>query len=290
MEWLNQLSEAIDYIENNLMEDISYNEAAKIACCSTYYFQRMFSYVSGVSLSEYIRCRRMTQAAFELQSTDAKIMDIGMKYGYVSPTSFTRAFQSVHGVSPKIAREQGALLSAYLPISFSIAVTGGQGMKYKIESKEAIRVVGIRTALKESMEENQKIVPLFWNKVLGSPLYSEICSLSSHGSSSIFGVTAYTDPQNIYYYIATATNAPLPDGMIEFEIPAATWVIFESSGYFQESVQTIFKRFLTEWLPFSGYKYAELPDIEIYPLNNQNSKRGHAEVWIAVEKNEVKSK
>lgn len=67
MEWLKKLSAAIDYIENNLDGNISYDEAAKIACCSNFYFQRIFSYVVGISLSEYIRRRRMTQAAFDLQ-------------------------------------------------------------------------------------------------------------------------------------------------------------------------------------------------------------------------------
>ena len=107
MEWLKRLGAAIDYIEENLDKEISYDEAAHIACCSTYYFQRIFSYVSGVSLSEYIRRRKMTQAAFELQRTDNKVIDVAHKYGYSSPTSFNRAFQSVHGIAP-IAAKQGA--------------------------------------------------------------------------------------------------------------------------------------------------------------------------------------
>lgn len=92
MEWLKNLSNAIDYIENNLTGEISYEEAAKIACCSTYYFERMFTYVAGISLSEYIRRRKMTQAAFDLQTTDMKVLDAALKYGYASPTSFNRAF------------------------------------------------------------------------------------------------------------------------------------------------------------------------------------------------------
>lgn len=104
MEWLKRLGAAIDYIEENLDKEISYDEAAHIACCSTYYFQRIFSYVSGVSLSEYIRRRKMTQAAFELQRTDNKVIDVAHKYGYSSPTSFNRAFQSVHGIAPIAAK------------------------------------------------------------------------------------------------------------------------------------------------------------------------------------------
>ncbi len=95
MEWLKKLEAAIDYIEANLDKEISYDEAARIACCSPYYFQRIFSYVSGVSLAEYIRRRKMTQAAFELQRTDEKVIDLSLKYGYSSPTSFHRAFQKL---------------------------------------------------------------------------------------------------------------------------------------------------------------------------------------------------
>lgn len=284
MEWLKKISQAIDYIESNLTDDISYDEAAEIACCSTYYFERMFSYIAGISLSEYIRRRRMTAAAFDLQGSDAKVMDIALKYGYKSPTAFNRAFQSVHGVSPTAARAQGTLLNAYPPIRFSILVSGGENMGYRIETKEAIRIVGVRTPLEEDMEQNQKIVPLFWDKMLKSTLFSEICGLADKESNSIFGVTAYTDPLNIYYYIAAPTDKPVPQGMFEFNIPAATWAVFECNGRFKESVQTIFKRFLTEWLPFSGYEYAELPDIEVYPVNTHGSKEGHAEVWIAIKK------
>lgn len=284
MKWLNQLSQVIDYIESNLTGNISHDEAAKIACCSTYYFQRLFTYVTGISLSEYIRRRRMTEAAFELQSGNAKVMDIALKYGYESPTSFNRAFQSIHGVSPTAARTRGTILNAYPPIKFSILVSEGENMSYKIEKKEAIRIVGVRTPLQEDMEKNQKTVPVFWDNILKSKVFSEICSLADKDSNVIYGVTAYMNPQNIYYYIAAPTDKPVPDGMFEFEIPAATWVVFESNGHFRESVQTIFKRFLTEWLPSSGYEYAELPDIEAYPADTRGSKSGHAEVWISIKK------
>lgn len=284
MEWLKQLSQAIDYIENNLEGDISYDEAAKIACCSTYYFQRMFSYVAGIPLSDYIRRRRMTKAAFELQVSDTKIMDIGSKYGYVSPTSFNRAFQNVHGVAPTAARMEGTLLNTYPPISFSISITGGESMRYRIERKDPIKIIGIRTALKEYTEENFKIVPSFWDETLKSNLFSQICKLNNQDPNGILGITVYKNPEDIYYYIAAATDKPVPEGMVEFNIPAATWVIFECNGNFKDSIQRIFKRFLTEWLPFSGYEYAKLPDIEIYPISDPKLKGGHSEVWIAVKK------
>lgn len=283
MEWLKNLSNAIDYIENNLDKTISYEEAASIACCSTYYFQRMFSYVAGTPLSEYIRRRRMTQAAFDLQSSNQRVLDIALKYGYTSPTSFNRAFQSVHGISPAAAKNKGNVLNAYPPIRFSVQVTGGMAMHYRIEDKEAIRIAGVRIPLSEDMESNQKAVPAFWEKVLHGGQFPIICSLANQPQQGVLGITAYQNPGQIYYYIGVITDKPVPRGMSEYHIPAAAWAVFESCGPFKESIQNIFKRFLTEWLPFSGYVYAKLPDIEVYPLK-ESSESGYSQVWIAVNK------
>ena len=266
MDWLKNLNNAIDYIENNLDKEISYEEAARIACCSTYYFQRMFSYVAGISLSEYIRRRRMSQAAFELQRTDKTVLEVALKYGYTSPTSFNRAFQRVHGINPITAKKKGITLNAYPPIQFSVKITGGSAMAYHIADKEAIRIVGIRTRLTENIEENQINIPIFWKDTLQSKRFMDICELSNRNPNGILGISVYQDPENIFYYIAAATTKEIPIGMYECEIPAATWVIFENDGPFKETVQTIFQRFYTEWLPFSGYEYAGLPDIEIYPI------------------------
>lgn len=173
MEWLKQLSKAIEYIEVNLAGEISYEEAAKIACCSTYYFQRMFSYVADLSLSDYIRRRKMTQAAFDLQASDCRVIDIAVKYGYTSPTSFNRAFQSVHGITPVAAKRQGHMLNAYPPISFSVTITGGSAMPFLIEMKQAMRIVGIPIPITHDMEENHKTVPEFWNRTFQSGRFSQ---------------------------------------------------------------------------------------------------------------------
>lgn len=157
-------------------------------------------------------------------------------------------------------------------------------MPYRIEEKESMRIVGIRIPLTEDMEENQKLVPPFWNRALQDNRFIKICELSNQIPGVVLGVTVYQNPDDIYYYIAAATDQPVPAGMFEYEIPAATWVIFESDGHFKESIQNIFRRFLTEWLPFSGYTYAELPDIEVYPISQERPQKGHSEVWIAIKK------
>lgn len=284
MEWLKKLGKAIDYIEDNLDKEISYDEAARIACCSPYYFQRVFSYVSGVSLAEYIRRRKMTQAAFELQRADSRVIDVALKYGYSSPTSFNRAFQNVHGITPTAAKLGGNVLQAYPSIQFKIEITGGSAMAYRIVKKPSLRIVGIRIPLTSDMEDNLRIVPEFWKALLQGEQFLEICSLSNGEPRGILGISVYRNPKEIYYYIGVAANSPAPAGMYECEIPAATWVIFENDGRFKEDVQSVFKRFYMEWLPFSGYQYAELPDIEVYPICSGQPVNGHSEVWIAVVK------
>lgn len=284
MKWLENLSNAIEYIESNLDKDISIDAAAQIACCSAYYFQRVFTYVAGISLSEYIRRRRMSQAAFELQKSDKKVLDIALKYGYSSPTAFNRAFQSVHGITPVAAKNMGSVLNAYPPIRFSVKITGGTAMSYRITEKAAMRIVGIRIPLVADMEENQKVVPEFWKKALENNYLPKIIELTNQEPGGILGVTVYKNPQEIFYYIAASTTEAIPQNMFEYEIPASTWVIFENDGRFKEDVQNVFKRFYTEWLPFSGYEYAGLPDLEVYPVMPGKPLNGHSEVWIGIKK------
>ena len=155
-------------------------------------------------------------------------------------------------------------------------------MVYHIAEKQPLHIVGIRIPLTCDMEENLRIVPDFWKTTLQGNQFSEICKLSNQEPNGILGISVYKSPKEIYYYIGVATNAPAPADMYGYEIPAATWVIFENDGRFKEDVQSVFRRFYMEWLPFSGYKYAELPDIEVYPICDSQPAHGHSKVWIAI--------
>ncbi len=106
MEWIERLNSAVNYIEENIKDTLNLEEVSRIACCSTYHFQRMFAYIADIPLSEYIRRRRMSLAAVDLQSGAEKVIDISLKYGYDSPTAFNRAFKSVHGISPSQAKKK----------------------------------------------------------------------------------------------------------------------------------------------------------------------------------------
>ena len=126
MEWMERLNEAIAYMEEHMQEEISFEEVAKIACTSSYNFQRMFSYMTGISLSEYIRRRRMSLAAEELQQGTDKIIDIALRYQYASPTAFNRAFRSVHGIAPSQVRNAQAAVKLYPPLHFQLSIAGSR--------------------------------------------------------------------------------------------------------------------------------------------------------------------
>jgi len=284
MEWLERLNQSINYIEDNLYGTINYEHAAKIACCSTFHFQRMFSYIAGIPLSEYIRRRRMTVAAFDLKNSSAKVIDVALKYGYESPTSFNRAFQSVHGVSPSAARTEGVSLKAFPRISFTITIKGDVEMNYRIEKKEAFRIVGVKEHFDMSIEESFLKVPLFWQKTIQNGIIPKVCGLMSQTLLGLLGISTCMNGKDFDYYIAVATDRPAPEGTIEYEVPAATWAVFECIGPMPNAIQELQKRIVTEWLPTSGYEYADAPDIEVYFEGNQQSPTYKSEVWLPVVK------
>ena len=138
MEWIERLNDTISYIEEHLTGEIEYEQLAKIACCSSYHFQRMFTYMAGIPLSEYIRRRKMSLAAVDIQSGDMKIIDVAGKYGYSSPTAFNRAFQSVHGVAPSIVKNEGVSIKSFPTVRFKIIVKGVEEMNYRIDRKSVV--------------------------------------------------------------------------------------------------------------------------------------------------------
>ena len=119
MEWVERLNQSINYIEEHLTDEIDYEQLGRIACCSPYHYQRMFTYMAGVTLAEYIRRRKMSLAAVDLRSGEERIIDIAAKYGYDSHTAFNRAFRSFHGIAPSSVKEEGVSVKSFSPIVFN---------------------------------------------------------------------------------------------------------------------------------------------------------------------------
>jgi AraC family transcriptional regulator len=297
MELLEKLNAALTYIEDNLEGEISYEKAAHLACSSVYHFQRMFSYISGIPLSEYVRRRRMTKAALDLQK-GGKVLDTALRYGYESPTAFNRAFQSVHGIPPSAAQKPNTVLKAFSRISFQVSIKGEEEMEYRIVEKESFRVVGVREPLSVAplpeksdigkdfdladVEESFKRVPIFWQESAQSGKIAEICKMIDNEPLGLLGVSDCSDAGGSnFYYIAAATDKPVPDGMYELIIPAGTYAVFSGSGL-PSSIQDLQKRIYAEWMPSSGYEWANAPDIEVYL--DDNPRHMKYEVWLPVVK------
>jgi len=281
MEWIAQLNNAINYIEEHLDDEIELERAAQIACCSVFHFQRMFSYIAEVPLSEYIRRRKMTRAAFDLKNSDERIIDIAHKYGYDSPTAFTRAFKSVHGVTPSEAKSSSTYLKAFPPISFKITIKGDTEMNFRIEKKEAFRIVGVKEHYLLNIEENFAQIPMFWQKTAESGVIPKICSLMDKEPYGVLGVSTCMNGKDFDYYIAVSTDKEPLSEMSEYIVPQCTWAIFPCCAGEMQALQ---RRIVTEWLPASGYEYADAPDVEVYFENGENPAENKCEVWLPIVK------
>ena len=280
MEWIERLNETIDYIEEHLTDKIDYEELGQIACCSSYHFQRMFTYMAGMPLSEYIRKRKMSLAAVDLQSGDGKIIDIAAKYGYNSPTAFNRAFQMVHGIAPSMVRKEGVSVKSFPPIIFKITIKGGEEMNYRIETKEAFRIVGVSVPLYKDIEKNFTVIPPKWQEVSMNGTLQRLIEMMDTPPMGVLGVSTCNDEEPWRYYIAVSTSQSAA-GFEEYTVPPSTWAIFSGSGT-NESIQELERRIVTEWLPASGYEYGNAPDIEVYL--NPDPQNAQYEVWIPVRK------
>lgn len=278
MEWIIRLNKAVNYIEEHLTENIDIEEVARIACCSSYHFQRMFAYMSDMTLSEYIRKRKMSLAAAALLDPQSKVIDVGMTYGYTSPTAFNRAFKGIHGITPSAVKD-GHMIKAFPPISFKMVIKGADEMNYRIEKKEAFRVVGVSEPLHKEIEKNFEIVPKMWQKASADGTVMKLLSMMENEPKGMLGVSACNDAEFWRYYIAVASDQPIDEGLEAYEIPACTWAIFHGKGT-PKSIQVLEKRIVTEWLPTSGYEYDDAPDIEVF-IDNHPTEAAY-EVWIPV--------
>ncbi len=283
MDWLENWNKALDELERSLNGEIRLEELGRLAGCSPYHFQRMFSYLAGVPLKEYVRRRRMTRAAADLRAGE-KVLEVALRYGYDSPTAFNRAFQGIHGVAPSLAKQDGVKLKAFPRIRFKFVLKGDVEMEYQIVGKDAFRIVGFRTPLTMDVEESFQAVPRFWGEV--GPRIGELIPLMSPEMPGVLGVSTCHHEAENSYYIAVASNAPVPEGLSEWTVPAATWAVFTGQGQAPMAIQELQKRIVSEWLPDSGYEWAQAPDVEVY-LNSPDAAEAQFQVWLPVQRSKI---
>lgn len=286
MNWITGLQKAIDYIEANLTEELDPRQLAAVSFSSEYHFQRVFSILCGYTLGEYIRMRRLTLAGAELNVQKRKVIDVAMKYGYDSPDSFCRAFQKFHGISPSEARNSGAQLRSFSPLSIKLSLEGGSIMNYRMENKKAFSLVGHRTICCGSMGNAENIraqTTRHWEST--RHLQQELKQMRQGGIPVWYDL--YTDFQEdtFSHIIAVeAENAPFPQPLERIAVPAHLYAVFETERCASpdEIWVDTFKRIISQWLPASDYVLSDHPQVikQIYTAGRSDN---YMEIWLPIE-------
>lgn len=288
MDWLQGMNRVVEYVEQNLTGQISYGTMARMVGCSAFEFSRIFSFMAGVPVSEYIRRRRLSQAAFDLQHGREKVIDIAVRYGYDSPTAFARAFKELHGVTPTQARRAGVPVKTYPPISFLLTIRGVSAMEFRIEQMESFQIMGLSGYESPDCENGETLTPL-WRRFMDEydpRLYNgggEGC-LYSRPFCQVAAYSFRTEGEKMKAVIGAQYRGVRPEGMDLETVPAAAWAVFTISGPTgYPHVPEAYTRILTEWFPASGYAREEsVPNLEVYPAGDIDSPGYTWEIWMPV--------
>lgn len=284
MEWTNAIQSAINFMEQHITKNISAEDVANHVHISSFYFQKGFRMLCGFSVIEYIRKRRLALAGGDLATTDIKIIDIAMKYGYGSPDSFTKAFTRFHGVSPTMVRKEDVMIKTFAPLKLEISLKGGYFMNYKIIDKESFTVLGVS---KEFNYENCKQeIPLFWQRHYEEGNGKYVCGMFGINIDEKMGNDSFE------YLIADLYDSKMeiPEGFVTRTIPAFTWAVFSCVGPMPTALQDVSTKIFSEWLPaLKEYEFAAGYCVEMYDApdkypNGTQDENYHTEIWIPIQK------
>ncbi|MFY3791176.1 AraC family transcriptional regulator [Ureibacillus sp. MALMAid1270] len=287
MSWIESIQKAIDYIENNLLdENLTIEQISSSANSSVFHFQRTFSILTDQTVGDYIRRRRLTQAAQELINTDNRVIDIAFKYGYETPEAFTKAFRKQHGVTPSEARKKMGSIQSYNRLVIQIQLKGAVPMNYKIIEKDAFQVVGVKRTYNCQNGENTREIPQFWQDVHMDGTNDHLFALNNGEVEGVLGVCIVVENQKgtglMDYWVATAHNGEVPEGFLSYQILASKWVVFEVHGAMPHAIQETWKKIYSEWFPSNPYKPTGDPELEVYSNGNPSSPDYYSEVWIPI--------
>ncbi len=290
MDMLRQLNRAVAYIEENLCGEIDPAEAARIACVTQSSFERFFSYMTGLTLPTYVRRRRLTQAAFELQQGNALVIDVAVKYGFESAGAFSRAFAKQHGVPPSAVKKQDTALKIYPPASFHIVIKGAKEMDFRLIQMEETVLRGFSKPFdREKYPTREDLRHSMWDEA-GDDVPGKLCA----GKWNEPGNTAYDGLwygiwRDRNYTIARAAGDIQKDGLEEHCLSAGTYAAFRTApgGLAWEELPKLFEEIFEAWLPDAAYILRSEDIVEVYHLwtdHDERKKKRYYEVWLPVER------
>lgn len=273
MNYLDSIQEAISYIEQNILEDIELETIARKVYMSNFHFHRVFSLLTGVSVKEYIRNRRLSLAGQELLQSNKKVIDLAYKYG-----SFQRAFVRFHGITPKMAKHYGSQLKLYDPLVLRIVIQGGKAMNYRIEQLPAFTLLVKKRNFLNSIidEQNNTEIPDFWDQCKKEGVFKQ---LNQYNPKGYYGVCSpiSKEANHFFYGIGIEYEGKVPPDFELIEIEASTWAVFECASL--EEMDDVWHKIYNEFIPNSNYTIENEVDLEFYPNNNVDY---FCEIWIPV--------
>lgn len=283
MDSISMLQQAIWYMETHLLDNITYSDVARQLYVSDFHFHKMFSMVTGVTPNEYLRNRRLSQAAQELLTSDVKVIDLAFLYGYETPESFTKAFSRFHGVTPSLAKKRNKPLTLYNRLILKLSVEGGTMMQYRIEECAPFKVVAYVKAFPNTIvgEADNQDIANFWQELISS---GRLNALKAHGNSSgFYGLCEALDKtsQTFNYGVGVATNLDIaPEGLQLWDVKPSLWAVFECVGSDGSCIGDTWDKIFKEFLPNAPYDMLDDVDYELYP---EHSEKGvFCEIWIPV--------
>lgn len=300
MDWITGIQNAINYMEDHILEEIDYEEVAKQSYSSNYHFQRVFGILCGYTVGEYIRNRRLSLAGMELQTEKAKVIDVALKYGYDSPDSFAKAFQKFHGITPRGARMDGAVLNSFSRLSLKITLEGGKMMNYRIEEKPEFVLTGYKrhftgTPAKRADQEEAFYLETRMNQYALKGLardcetnYNVIMNMGDDGYDFYIA-------SKLHSWVAENLESILgkkeKDRFENITIPAGQYLVCETERerYPVMQMEELRKKAVSEWLPSSGYELANAPEINVVhwfyePDNDAVNNSRYVELWLPIVK------
>lgn len=285
MDFIQNLQRAIDFMEEHILETITYEDVANHVFMSSYHFHRTFSLVTGITANEYIRNRRLSMAGQEISMSDSKVIDIALKYGYDSPESFTKAFTRFHGITPNVARRAGMKLKSFNRLLIKIKLEGGTVMDYRIEKREKFKLLAKVAKFKnESIsEEGNTKIPDFWKECGENGTFDVLKQNAS--KNDIYGACAPISKESTHFDYGIGmeyTGGSVPEGYTIWEVSHTLWAVFKCIGETGDCIGETWGKIFSEFLPGSEYSMVDDTDFELY---SEDIKADcFCEIWIPVEK------
>lgn len=278
MDILKGLNEAVKYIETHLCDEIDMDKLSEITLYPVDSFKRFFSYMTGMTVSEYVRKRRLTLAAYELQNTNIKVIDVAVKYCYNSTDSFSRAFVKQHGILPTDVRKSNVNLKVYPPASFHITIKGAKEMNFKIIDLEEIRLKGLSKQFSGEAADRFEQEHIMWADH-HDDIQNKVCRKVEGLWYGIWNSGVYSIAKN---------NEEVNNEQLEsITIPSGKYAVFttDCGGFAGDELPKLRSQIFESWLADSGYIQTDDYEIEVYHLYSKSEKyKRHYELWIPIEK------